>query len=342
MATIINGNQMKTMTGADGSNAGTKGAVPAPGATDNTKFLRGDGTWATAGGGGGGTRSSYEIVPSVLPLSDNSLQLLDGTVITSGTLYNEIMSLYTQDPTASYFTQGGGTQYTTVGNPTVNGSIVTVSSASTKQYVLGTTNFVVSGATPWEIGGKFYFTGNNTYFWGKGLFGQEGSSYYCVLVNLNSSNKFTLLLGQGWTIANAVAASTAISLNTWYYLKLYFTGTKYCLDVSTDNTNWTTYITVNSTNPANLDNGNYPVMIGANPYNTSTSGSMNGSIDLTYCYLKIGSSEVWRAVLSAEDEYNIEVAQTGSCGKFYVDTANNSVKIPTVKDAIQYYYMVMP
>lgn len=37
------------MTGADGTNAGTKGVVPAPTATDNTKFLRGDGTWATAG-----------------------------------------------------------------------------------------------------------------------------------------------------------------------------------------------------------------------------------------------------------------------------------------------------
>lgn len=36
------------MTGADGTNAGVSGAVPAPTATDNTKFLRGDGTWAEA------------------------------------------------------------------------------------------------------------------------------------------------------------------------------------------------------------------------------------------------------------------------------------------------------
>ena len=32
-------------TGADGTNAGTPGAVPAPLATDNNKFLKGDGTW---------------------------------------------------------------------------------------------------------------------------------------------------------------------------------------------------------------------------------------------------------------------------------------------------------
>ena len=36
-------------TGADGTNAGAAGLVPAPTATDNTKFLKGDGTWAEAG-----------------------------------------------------------------------------------------------------------------------------------------------------------------------------------------------------------------------------------------------------------------------------------------------------
>lgn len=44
--------RLNVMTGADGTNAGTKGVVPAPTATDNTKFLRGDGTWAAVSGGG--------------------------------------------------------------------------------------------------------------------------------------------------------------------------------------------------------------------------------------------------------------------------------------------------
>lgn len=42
----------KTMTGATGSAAGTAGYVPAPTAGSQDKFLRGDGTWAAAGGGG--------------------------------------------------------------------------------------------------------------------------------------------------------------------------------------------------------------------------------------------------------------------------------------------------
>lgn len=41
------------MTGATSSAAGTAGVVPAPAAGDDTKFLAGDGTWKSAGGGGG-------------------------------------------------------------------------------------------------------------------------------------------------------------------------------------------------------------------------------------------------------------------------------------------------
>ena len=38
--------------GTDGTSAGTAGLVPAPATTDADKFLKSDGTWATAGGGG--------------------------------------------------------------------------------------------------------------------------------------------------------------------------------------------------------------------------------------------------------------------------------------------------
>lgn len=40
-------------TGTDGTSAGTSGLVPAPATTDEDKFLKADGTWATVGGGGG-------------------------------------------------------------------------------------------------------------------------------------------------------------------------------------------------------------------------------------------------------------------------------------------------
>lgn len=45
--------QYTDFVGTDGTTAGAAGLVPAPAATDAGKFLKADGTWDTAGGGGG-------------------------------------------------------------------------------------------------------------------------------------------------------------------------------------------------------------------------------------------------------------------------------------------------
>ena len=44
--TAVSWASISVMTGADGTNAGTSGLTPAPAATDNTKFLKGNGTWS--------------------------------------------------------------------------------------------------------------------------------------------------------------------------------------------------------------------------------------------------------------------------------------------------------
>lgn len=58
----INGNTISAtdttysnFTGTDGVDAGAAGLVPAPATTDAGKFLKADGTWDSAGGGGGAT-----------------------------------------------------------------------------------------------------------------------------------------------------------------------------------------------------------------------------------------------------------------------------------------------
>lgn len=53
------------MTGATGADAGTHGLVPAPAAGDQGKYLRGDGTWQQAGGGGGLTFDDIYPVGSI-------------------------------------------------------------------------------------------------------------------------------------------------------------------------------------------------------------------------------------------------------------------------------------
>ena len=51
-------NAAKVMVGATSGAAGESGRVPAPSAGDNTKYLRGDGTWQTVSGGGGSSSLS--------------------------------------------------------------------------------------------------------------------------------------------------------------------------------------------------------------------------------------------------------------------------------------------
>ena len=48
------------MIGANGSTAGTAGAVPGPAATDNVKFLRGDGTWAAPAAAAAGATNQIQ------------------------------------------------------------------------------------------------------------------------------------------------------------------------------------------------------------------------------------------------------------------------------------------
>ena len=65
----INGNTISAtdttyddFEGATGSSAGASGLVPAPAAADNEKYLKGDGTWDTPQGGGGGSYTAGDYI----------------------------------------------------------------------------------------------------------------------------------------------------------------------------------------------------------------------------------------------------------------------------------------
>lgn len=71
-------------TGADGTDAGSSGLVPAPTATDNVKFLKGDGTWAVPTdttyndmtGAGASTAGDHGLVPA--PAAGDNTKFLRG------------------------------------------------------------------------------------------------------------------------------------------------------------------------------------------------------------------------------------------------------------------------
>jgi len=63
------------MTGAGASSAGASGLVPAPASGDNTKFLRGDGTWQTVSSGGSGANIDLS------NLSATGKRVMDGGIV---------------------------------------------------------------------------------------------------------------------------------------------------------------------------------------------------------------------------------------------------------------------
>jgi len=76
----ISANQM---TGADGTNAGTTGIVPAPSETDNTKYLRGDGTWSTP------TDTTYT-AGNGISISSGVIAVADPTLTNKATASNSL------------------------------------------------------------------------------------------------------------------------------------------------------------------------------------------------------------------------------------------------------------
>ena len=92
--------------------------------------------------------------------------------------------------------------------------------------------------------------------------------------------------GSTWDIAQGFSSELTIEPNTTYYIKCSFDGNKYLVDVSTDNIEYTNYITIES----NLTV--YPIVQQIGDYSGAENNNFLGSIHLNECYIKI-NNEIW-------------------------------------------------
>ena len=94
--------------GATESTAGVAGIVPAPAAGDQTKFLRGDGTWANAGGGSSSPNTitkSQDGTTFIQTFDDGSVNTITKTSTgfrqitrdTSGTIISDVTTTINED-----------------------------------------------------------------------------------------------------------------------------------------------------------------------------------------------------------------------------------------------------
>lgn len=258
------------MTGADGTNAGTIGAVPPPSASDNNKFLRGDGTWANAGGGGGSSAvDSGPNDPSSAYTADEGTRYFN-TVTGQNFIYADV---------ENFRRLFYGAPYLTIVNGVATGF-------NSNGYMQLAQKFN-PGNNDWEI--LMHLKTPST-FVTSGLIGYSPNTYCGLKWEINSSGKMSLSLASvsnSWDIANGVTGSTTLSADTEYWYKIVHSqsGETYKGFISTDGTTYTEDISISSS--SGLHNYGSALYIGR-----SGNNYFAGSIYLKDMKITI-SGDVW-------------------------------------------------
>lgn len=171
---------------------------------------------------------------------------------------------------------------TVIGSPTVNSGVV--SGFSSANYLTLPDVFSPASNT-WELVYKIKFSNVSAH---ENFIGCKNQNF--PLVKLYNS-KFMMYVssnGSSWNVASEKTGTFVPTANTYYWIKLRFTGSAYILSYSTNGTSFTDDITISST--ATIKGG-FNLIIGHSwtdrPFTT-------GTVDLTGCYIKIGNSIVWQ------------------------------------------------
>ena len=180
---------VKVMTGSDSITGGAAGLVPAPSAGDQDKFLKGDGTWDTVGGGGSSytegtgidiTNDTISIDTSVVAqlsdIPDVSNFVTNSSLATTLTSYVQSSSLGSAAYTSSsdYATSIQGGKADTAMQPNSNDSIT-----GTKEFTTGTAQF--NNGSKLEVRGQstLFLRGNSVAhgaYLGLGLRGNDSTN----------------------------------------------------------------------------------------------------------------------------------------------------------------------
>ena len=276
------------------------------------------------------SRNLGEIVTSVLPLSDNKLHLLDGSLLTN-TNYSDFVD-YVSDVYENT-TPESQKRYNIqeVGTLTKNNYVISGFSAS--NYAKVTKDFDPS-SNLWEIVLKVKIPTSSAL--GIILASSSTTNFYSINIAIDTNYKLCYCLsstGTSWDIADTALGTTTFTTGSDIYIKAEFTGSAYNFYSSSNGETWTTESTVTSSLPiapptARLALGNAP----------ANSLYYRGSIDLDKTYIKVGNNILWSGTteikkgFTTEYDHETRVASYGVCGDFVYDSQNNTVRLPKFGD----------
>lgn len=217
-----------------------------------------------------------------------------------------------------------------------------VSGFSLRNFVQPTSGFYPNyyEGQPFEMGVKL----NATALSGIQTFVGSGDGVdFCGILMQFSDNKLRIGAtnnGTSWNIVNLPAGTNTYSIDTDYWFKFEYTGTKYIASYSTDGETYTPDIEIeNSTAPSIRS-----CALGNNLHGTGLQDPLKGTIDLKECYIKINNETVWQGAsyLSLNKHSNGHIfydiadkatvdeifAQRGEAWFYGVDTENERIFLP--------------
>ena len=254
-------------------------------------------------------RNIGEIIPSVLPLKDAGLHLLDGTLIYGNGIYGEfvdyISDLYDENPNASYFAKS------------TNVVLSWLQPYMTTNGIIGTSSFALSSNVSQLSGSSDIYTIMNNVT-GAGFHSVQGTT--TGYIDFYSSTPLRITNIHVTNQTDSGGANRASAAGTIYG--------------SNDGTNWTTLVSYTNTQQA--ASGEWDITIpNTSFYNyyrwESTTGGSGGY--WTIAHIKITATQ--NIALTAEGYWQHCVSEYGSCGKFVYDSTNNTVRLPRIDGFIE-------
>lgn len=253
--------------------------------------------------------------------------------------YQKCLDEYNESTSQSEYASSNYVQM--VGTITDNEGVL--SGFSNGNYILCGYINIPADAT-WEYVTKFNSSDHSTLNI-LGGFGNEGMHSLSTDINTDGTlSVFITSNSTNWDIANGVRSSLTLNDNTDYYMKRYFTGTEYKIDISTTGAfsgEETNYITVSST--TSIFSTNCPVDI-AGWMNSGTFTGFRGTIDLNGCYININGERWWTGTnrlnykqftnkhrfydIANKSYFDNMYAITGEAWYYGIDTTNERIFLP--------------
>ncbi len=269
------------MTGATGSVAGTSGLVPAPAATDDTKFLKGDGTWG-----------DIDALPSQTGQSGKFLTT-DGTDASWASV-SVPSNTYTEDnlvagDNVEFVKQSYRLNCNVQGSPTITDGVA--SGFSDSNY-LWHSNWLTAATTSFDV-----FTAVKLNAAATDNFGiiDAGDGWGLRLTtSTNNTARLRIITAPQTSASVDITGTTPLTAGTKVYIKASYNSTDgYKLYTSSDGETWnlegSSSITSTPNNTTNYKIGD----------NAATGIALNGSIYLQDTYINIDGTKIWTAYVAA-------------------------------------------